>query len=325
VTTVIEMHPEELFDKLSLGALSQHENERLRAHLATCAVCRFELDARGDFDGEFQSILAPNPARGAASLPLRRRNRLRRAAIWTLAAAALFVATGALAAAVTGKTPWELVTSVATPEVDDAGDASHTSAKRKAAPAAVTVVAPVAPAQAELASASSAAVATGLSGSARVGQVPKARDTVAPATASERVATSATPRHTTAEPMTASALFADANRARTSGDAAEAIQLYRRLQRRFPRSREAELSQLTLARLLLDSGDARSALGGFDAYLGQSGRALQAEALVGRALSLRALGRRDAEIAAWRDVLARHPRSVYARQASERLAALSRL
>ena len=123
--------------------------------------------------------------------------------------------------------------------------------------------------------------------------------------------------------MTASALFADANRARTrvrrqSHPAVPPL-------RRFPRSREAELSQLTLARLLLDSGDARSALGGFDTYLGQSGRALQAEALVGRALSLRALGRRDAEIAAWRDVLARHPRSVYARQASERLSALGRL
>ena len=51
-TTVIEIHPEELFDKLSLGSLSEQESERLRAHLASCAVCRFELEARGDFDEE---------------------------------------------------------------------------------------------------------------------------------------------------------------------------------------------------------------------------------------------------------------------------------
>lgn len=313
MTTVIEMHPEELFDKLSLVGLSQQESERLRAHLVTCSVCRFELEARGDFDDELRSSLAPNEPRRTASLPHRGRSRLRRASIWTLAAAALFVATGALAAVVTGAMPWELVASITSPVGQDAGGATSAPAKRNDAATAVTVVSPIALLP-------DAQVAPAISNSAPVAHELKAPNVPAKPGRPERASTSAQP----SEQVTASALFAEANRARANADAAQAIQLYRNLQRRFPRSREAELSQLTLARLLFDSGDARSALGGFDAYLGRGGRTLQAEALVGRALSLRALGRRDAEVNAWRDVLARHPGSVYARQASERLSALGR-
>jgi TolA-binding protein len=313
VTTVIEMHPEELFDKLSLGELSPHENERLRAHLGTCAVCRFELEARGAFDDEFRATLQPSEGRTPALRPRARRNRLRRATIWTFAAAALFVASGALAAVVTGKAPWELVTSIAAPAEVGAG-ASSATRKRTAAVPPVTVVSLEAPAAADSGRPHSPSVAA-----------PLVTER-SPADTSERPPVSVrvpmAGQASAPAQKTASALFADANRARADGDTGQAIQLYRSLQRQFPRSREAELSQITLARLFLDSGDARSALGGFDAYLGRGGRALQAEALVGRALSLRALGRREAEIAAWRDVLGRHPRSVYARQAAERLAAL---
>jgi TolA-binding protein len=144
----------------------------------------------------------------------------------------------------------------------------------------------------------------------------KARDT-APATAV--AARGSEPR--VAEPSSA-ALFADANRARASGDSAGAIRLYRQLQQRFPRSSEAALSELTLATLLLHTGDARSALNSFDNYLGRGSRPLDAEALVGRALSLRALGQRDQEVVAWRSVIDRYPGSSYARRAAERLAAL---
>jgi len=312
VTTVIEMHPEELFDKLSLGGLSQQDKERLRAHLGTCAVCRFELEARGDFDDEFQASLAPTQPR-AAALPRPGRGRLRRAMTWTFAAAALFVATGALAGVVTGKAPWELMTGIAAPAETAAVGASSTARRRAAgSPPVAVVVPPVSPA-------ASAADVPALSAAVSRDSEPTAATPSDGSPVATRVPAAAPAA------MTASALFADANRARASGDAGQAIQLYRSLQRRFPRSREAGLSQLTLARLFLDSGDARSALGGFEAYLDRGGRTLQAEALVGRALSLRALGRRDAEVAAWRDVLERHPRSVYARQATERLAALGRL
>lgn len=330
MTTVIEIHPEELFDKLSLGSLNEQESERLRSHLATCAVCRFELAARGDFDDEFRSTLGGATPRTEVPLPLPRRSRgrLRRAVIWTSAAAALFVATGALASVVTGKTPWEFVASITSPApvastshaVTPKSKAVGTAAPAVAAPAtAVAPTLPVAPsAGAPDVSAPSRAAATPCVGDSCADLAPT------PPLVTPSLRTPAPPLGGES-PLSASALFADANRARASGDSGRAIQLYRSLQRQFPRSREAELSQLTLARLLLDNGDARSALGGFDAYLGRGGRTLQAEALVGRALSLRALGRREAEISAWRDVLERHPRSVYARQASERLSALGRL
>jgi outer membrane protein assembly factor BamD (BamD/ComL family) len=101
-----------------------------------------------------------------------------------------------------------------------------------------------------------------------------------------------------------------------------ASELYRQLQDRFGGSAEAELSRVTLALLQLDSGDARAALVGFERYLAGSSRGLEAEALVGRARALGRLGRRSREIAAWQDVQRRYPRSIYGRQATERLAAL---
>jgi hypothetical protein len=94
------------------------------------------------------------------------------------------------------------------------------------------------------------------------------------------------------------------------------------LQEQFAGSPEAELSRVTLALLLLDSGDARGALSGFDRYLAGSSRGLEAEALVGRARALGRLGRRELEAAAWREVQRKYPRSLYGRQASERLLAL---
>jgi TolA-binding protein len=81
---------------------------------------------------------------------------------------------------------------------------------------------------------------------------------------------------------------------------------------------------VTLATLQLDSGRPAAALADFDRYLAGSNRALEAEALVGRALSLRSLGKRDAEIAAWQQVIRKYPGSAYAKRASQRLATLGR-
>jgi TolA-binding protein len=94
------------------------------------------------------------------------------------------------------------------------------------------------------------------------------------------------------------------------------------LQDQFPASAEAELSRVTLALLLLDSGDAQGALSGFERYLAGASRGLEAEALVGRARALGRLGRRDLEAAAWQEVQRKYPRSIYGRQATERLSAL---
>lgn len=117
-------------------------------------------------------------------------------------------------------------------------------------------------------------------------------------------------------------LFVEANQARRAGDIGRASGLYRLLQDQFSGSSEAELSRVTLALLLLDSGDAQSALTGFERYLAGSSRGLEAEALVGRARALGRLGRRDLEASAWQEVLRKYPRSIYGRQAGERLSAL---
>jgi TolA-binding protein len=98
--------------------------------------------------------------------------------------------------------------------------------------------------------------------------------------------------------------------------------MYHLLQEQYPGSAEAELSRVTLATLLLNAGDASGALAGFERYLAGPSRALEAEALVGRARALKRLGRKPLEAAAWREVQRRFPSSVYARQATERLTAL---
>jgi len=125
------------------------------------------------------------------------------------------------------------------------------------------------------------------------------------------------------EPSGAAKLFADANQARRAGQLGKASGLYHLLQDQYSGSSEAELSRVTLATLLLNGGDASGALAGFERYLAGPSRALEAEALVGRARALERLGRRQLETAAWREVQHRFPGSVYARQAAERLTALT--
>jgi len=126
----------------------------------------------------------------------------------------------------------------------------------------------------------------------------------------------------TREPASAAKLFAEANQARRSGDVGRASGLYHLLQDQFAGSPEADLSRVTLATLLLDSGDAQGALTGFERYLASASRGLEAEALVGRARALGRLGRRDLETSAWQEVRRKYPHSIYGRQAGERLAAL---
>jgi len=49
---VVDIHPEELIDKLQSGELSSAERERLDAHLAQCSGCRFEISVRADLEQE---------------------------------------------------------------------------------------------------------------------------------------------------------------------------------------------------------------------------------------------------------------------------------
>lgn len=348
--TVVGLHPEELFDKLLDGEITPVERERLRQHLDGCEVCRFEYAARLDFQAEALELQASSPP-SASHLPLRPpivageerstpvpavaapRRRRSRTWVWGLAAAALITTGAAVASGLAGHAPWHTLGALFSQT-----SAQHVAAPaKKAAPAIVpvaaapVVAAPVPDAPAEVAApqvaepASKAAPlhhgATARAPLARAAEgTPTALATL-PALADMPVVKEAA-KEPVKEPSSAAKLFGEANQARRSGDIGRASGLYHLLQDQFPGSPEADLSRVTLALLLLDSGDARGALSGFERYLAGSSRALEAEALVGRARALGRLGRRDQEAVAWREVQRKYPRSIYGRQANERLAAL---
>jgi TolA-binding protein len=119
-------------------------------------------------------------------------------------------------------------------------------------------------------------------------------------------------------------LYARANEARRIGRDAEAAAGYRTLQRLFPTSTEALASHMSLGRMLLDRRhDPSGALVEFDRYIASGSRGeLREEALIGRARALGQLDRREDERGAWKALLREFPRSMYADQARERIAAL---
>jgi hypothetical protein len=330
--TVVGLHPEELFDKWLDGELTSSDRERLRAHLEGCDVCRFEYQARLDFQDEARALGASSPPplvplrvpQPAALAPRRRRRRL---LVWGVAAAGLITASGAVASAVTGKAPWQSVSvllsrakapsqppaSAMTLKLNEAAPLAAAPVSRPAEPLALPVLPAVAPAAVPETRARGVGVSA-------VTTPTRAPSVAAKATAVKTESTAKEPA--AKEPTSAAKLFAEANQARRGGDVGRASGLYHLLQDQFPGSAEAELSRVTLSLLLLDSGDAQGALSGFERYLAGGTRGLEAEALVGRARALGRLGRRDLEATAWLEVQRKYPRSIYGRQASERLLAL---
>jgi tetratricopeptide (TPR) repeat protein len=128
------------------------------------------------------------------------------------------------------------------------------------------------------------------------------------------------PRSPRTQP-TAAALFAQALALRSEGKVDAAIASHLRLQRLYPSARETRLSFALAGRLLLEKGAPEPALAQFNQYLARPGDVGE-EALVGRATALGRLGRSASEAAAWREVLERHPDSIYAAHAKKRLADL---
>jgi TolA-binding protein len=128
-------------------------------------------------------------------------------------------------------------------------------------------------------------------------------------------------RRRIARTLTAAELFSRANAARRRGDIAAAVGLFEKLQGRFPESQEQLVSRVTLGRMLLQQVKyPLPALQQFDAYLAQGGP-LEEEAMVGRALALERLGRRDEERKAWQQLLQKFPDSMHADHAQQRLGA----
>ena len=327
------IHPETLIDKFAAGSLTEAERELLQKHLQGCAVCRFELTVRADFADEADALEAapldqlpaafaltgsmmpgsmPAPERRP---PTKRATRARRAL--TLGAAAVALASGA--AALVGVLPAtsaggaSSAAPVGHPRRSDSVVAKLPQSKAPPAPKAT-------PARASL-EVNAAKPKPKLSASDRPSRIRASARPQPAATPAESA-----PMLEAEEPSdapNASQLFSEANRARRASDLSRATELYRQLQREYPGSEEALLSLVTLGSLQLDTGNASAALRAFNRYLRQSGLPLEAEALYGRARALGHLGQQGEETRAWKTLLARHPSSGYAKQARERLSALS--
>jgi TolA-binding protein len=120
-------------------------------------------------------------------------------------------------------------------------------------------------------------------------------------------------------PPAAPELFAAANRARSRGDTALAMALYRQLQSEHPGSTEARASRLSLGMLQLQRAEPAAALEQLRQYRAANPGGMTAEALFGEADAYRQLGRRDDERHALSELVARFPQSAYAVAAAKRL------
>jgi Tetratricopeptide repeat len=281
-------HPEELIDRARRRVLAPEEQASLARHLAGCSVCAGQLALAPRFERE----LAPHPR----DEPLYQRavegaihrlgrsppiGRVRRLPRWSrwAAAAALLVFGVTGAAAVIRRR-----------RVPPTGPAIRSLAPALESRAAVAALRPVEPAPPE-------APAPLESPPGKL--APSAHGSVHPA-------------------VTAEALFERGEQLRRAGRADQAIAIYRRLQATFPETGEARLSFALAGELLLERARPGDALAQFDRHLSLDGEAAE-EALAGRATALEQLHRTSEAVAAWRSLLSRFPRSVYAERARARL------
>jgi TolA-binding protein len=122
--------------------------------------------------------------------------------------------------------------------------------------------------------------------------------------------------------LTAPELFAAANRARIAGDSALAVRLSRELEDRYPTSREAVTTHLSLGLLYLQQGSPADALLEFRRYRAVGTAATMPEALWGESQALRQLGRSSEERAVLEELLDRYPSSAYGAAARRRVSDL---
>lgn len=296
-----DLHPEELLDRVRRGQATVVERERVEAHLASCAVCRFEqavlVEGMRDASPQAgdaararsieQAALAALAQRGVLGASGARKRR-RRAGAWIAAITASSIATAAAAAVITHP-PWleRLIPQLAAPR--EAPKPAPARRGNRPEPARV------------------------------VEHAPPPAPVVEPAPVVVKEPARASSRG--ARVRSAADIFADANEARRERTTNEAVRLYRELEREHPRSAEAKVARIALGRLLLDrAGDARGALRQFDAYLAdREQQSLREEAMVGRALALGRLGRARDERAAWQALLQAFPASANADRARARV------
>jgi hypothetical protein len=284
-------HPEELLDRARHGELAPIAQAILDRHLASCSVCARQVALAPRFERE----LAPQPRdhvlyERAVEGAIRRMQQAplsrRKHALprWSRwAAAAVLLIAGVTAAAAV---------------------IGRRTAPRAPIPPPVPVAEPPAP------------------------RPPLPPIEAAPAEApvpTESLPARSTPsKHafSRSAAVTAAALFEQGEKLRREGHADAAIATYRRLQATYPATAEARLSFAFGGELLLKQGRAADALVQFDRHLGLDGEVGE-EALAGRATALEQLHHTSEAAAAWKSLLARYPRSIYAERARGRLEQLT--
>ncbi len=343
--SVVDLHPENLLDREIRGELEPAERERLEAHLAQCATCRFERQLRAGFALELsrdsvppeiaglvetlakQSVEAPDaavpeevappaapPATSIAPVPALRRARARRVKLVLLAAAAtLTLVAGAFASTEAGRRAMAPFLFGREGNATPYGEAPATVTAVHATPmrASAGLVAPPPPATVE-----APPVTTDLAP-----PPPPAVTAVAPV--APPAVTAAAPPPVAAPPDGPAPLFGAETDARRRGDTARMLELHAQLVARFPGSHEAQVSRMMVARLLLDRGDAAGALSGFDAYLRAGGGELREDALAGRATALERMGRAGDARRAWMTLLDQYPNTAYGAHARSQVEASS--
>lgn len=320
----LDLHPEELFDKAARGVASAEDLARIDAHLSSCATCRFERMVRADFDAVGGSTadlddLVARALSGAGKVesqevgPPRRR---RFGALLVAAVAMMGMASFAAVAQFTGVLP-RIIEQLTTPTVAPAPTPAPSQHKRVTPPEPVSVVVVPEPAPVvELPPPAPVAVVT-----------PRIAPRVAPVAVVQPVPVKEV--ETTPEiPVVvrepdALELFSGAQRARVQGNTAVAIRDFRVVVAKFPNAPAAALAHAELGRLLLDRGEAASALESFDAYLASHDLTLREDVEGARAMALQSLGRTDLERAAWEALLREYPLSDYAARARTRLETLA--
>ncbi len=306
------------------GELTTSEEQRLLAHVRQCAVCRLERLARQDFRREAEdpeadlyahrlvaALIVPTSLQEGLRQPVRSRMRHLRVAL--IAAAMVSVAGWAAAARWSGA-PW-------TGSAHNAQNPTPARNERASAdgqpPGHVGDVVPSpAPSPPDTLGESSAVPPAPAVVSPSLSRVERRIARAQPAPLP--LAPPREPANPVLSPPDAATLFGRATDARRLGDHAGAAHLYRALIEDFPSSSEAHEALALLGRLLLDDTDAEGALRCFERYLATGG-ALREDVMLGRALSLRRLGRIPDETRAWTELVAEYPSSVHAERARRRL------
>lgn len=320
--TALDDCPDDLFARARAGSISVKDQEQLDHHIAGCRECRALLLVSRGFErrmpaqaGDTQvlarmverAVAARASAATVASNEAERRQKPSRGGRRRSRLGALL-----LAAALTAG----VATAARAPATRSLVGRLAASLVARPGPTAAHVPKPTLP-ERSLLPENAVPAAT---------QPPTPPAASAPIPTAPTAASNAQGRLT--EAPSAERLFAEANARRKAGDVAGARRLYTELGRRYPSSPEAQVSSASLGRLLLErTDDAAGALQQFDRLLARPAAsmaqpALAEEALFGRATALMRLGRAKDEKAAWGELLAHFPGSVYAERARERLRAL---